>query len=134
MGGFKNFLLRGNVVDLAVAVVVGAAFGAVVSAMVEDFITPLISLFGGLPDFSSLHVTVGRAVFRYGHFVNALLTFVVIAAVVYFLVVLPMERLRQRISRDEDAEKPTRECPECLSVVPAAAGRCAYCTSELTPA
>lgn len=131
MGGFKQFLLRGNVVDLAVAVVVGAAFGAVVTALVADFITPLISMFGGLPDFSALRFTVGQAVFRYGHFVNALLAFLIVAAVVYFLVVVPVERLRSRAARDSDAEAPTRECPECLGTIPAAATRCAHCTTQV---
>lgn len=133
MSGFKNFLLRGNVVDLAIAVVVGAAFGTVVSALVEDFITPLISLFGGLPDFSALDITVGGAIFRYGHFVNALLSFLLVCAVVYFLVVRPVERLRSRVLPEPDPDAPTRECPECLSTIPAAATRCAHCTTQLSP-
>lgn len=133
MSGFKKFLLRGNVVDLAVAVVIGTAFGTVVSALVADFITPLISLFGGLPDFATLQLTVGDAIFRYGHFVNALLAFLLVAAVVYFLVVRPIERLRSRFSTEPDPEAPTRDCPECLSVIPAAAKRCAHCTTELSP-
>ncbi|MQA88569.1 MAG: large conductance mechanosensitive channel protein MscL [Streptosporangiales bacterium] len=133
MSGFRKFLLRGNVVDLAVAVVIGAAFGTVVTALVEDFITPLISLFGGLPDFSSLQTTVGQAVFRYGHFVNALLSFLLVSAVIYFLLVVPIERLRTRFTPETDPEAPTRECPECLSTIPEAARRCAHCASELSP-
>lgn len=134
MSGFKKFLLRGNVVDLAVAVVIGAAFGDIVDALVADFITPLISLFGGLPDFSTLHITVGQAVFRYGHFINALLAFLIVAAVVYFLLVVPIERIRQRYTPETDPAAPTRDCPDCLSAIPIAAKRCAHCTTALTPA
>ena len=128
--GFREFLLRGNVVDLAVAVVIGAAFGAVVTAFVTDFITPLIAAFGGQPDFSALSFTIHNSVFRYGHFINALLSFVIIAAVVYYFVVMPFSRLVDRF-KTKPSDAPTRECPFCLSSVPVAATRCAFCTSEI---
>lgn len=131
MSGFKKFLLRGNVVDLAVAVVIGAAFGAVVSALVKDLITPIISLFGGLPDFSSWSFSVRGTKFMIGDFINALLAFLVIAAVVYFAVVLPLQKLMDRSKPQTPPEPETRECPECLSKIPKAAHRCAFCTSDL---
>ncbi len=134
MSGFRKFLLRGNVVDLAVAVVIGAAFGAVVTALIKDLITPIISAFGGLPDFSGWAFTVNGSKFLIGDFINALLTFVVLAAVVYLVVVLPVERLMARF-KPETAPAPetTRECPECLSKIPKAARRCAFCTAEVHP-
>lgn len=131
MSGFKKFVLRGNVVDLAVAVVIGAAFGAVVSAFVKDLITPIISLFGGLPDFSSWSFTVRGTKFMIGDFINALLAFLVIAAVVYFAVVLPLQKLVDRSKPQTPPEPETRECPQCLSKIPKAAHRCAFCTSDL---
>ncbi|HZQ99303.1 MAG TPA: large conductance mechanosensitive channel protein MscL, partial [Chloroflexota bacterium] len=113
MGGFQKFLLRGNVVDLAVAVVIGAAFGAVVQAAVKDLITPLIGAFGGLPDFSAWFFTVNGSKFLIGDFINNVVSFVVIAAVVYYLVVLPVQRLMDRFKPDEPQPAPaTRECPE----------------------
>lgn len=134
MKGFKEFLLRGNVVDLAVAVVIGAAFGAVVTSLVKDLLTPLIAAIGGKPDFSSLFFTVNKSKFLYGDFVNAIITFIIIAAVIYFLVVLPINKLIQ-MSRKEPPPDPTvRKCPQCLSEIPADARRCAYCTSEIEPA
>lgn len=129
---FKQFLLRGNVVDLAVAVVIGAAFGAVVTAFVEDFITPAIAAIGGQQDFSALDFTVNDSTFRYGHFINALIAFVLIAAVVFFFVVKPVNYLVQRSNRGESADPSTRKCPYCLSEIPARASRCAHCTSEVT--
>ena len=128
--GFKEFISRGNVVDLAVAVVIGAAFGAVVTALVADFITPVIAAIGGQPDFSSLSFTVNGSRFAYGHFVNAVISFLIVAAAVYFLVVVPLERVLRK--PQEDAK--LRECPECLSMVPTEARRCMYCTSEIGPA
>jgi large conductance mechanosensitive channel len=130
MGGFKKFLLRGNLVDLAVAVVVGAAFGAVVSALVRDLITPLITAIGGKPDFSALYFTVHHSKFAYGDFINAAVAFLIIALVVYFLVLAPVSRLLSFTQRHNEATE--RECPECLSNVPVAAKRCRYCTSQLT--
>jgi large conductance mechanosensitive channel len=132
MGGFRNFLLRGNLVDLAVAVVIGVAFGAIVTALVADLITPLIAAIGGQPDFSRLTSTVNHSTFRYGAFINALVAFVIIAAVVYFLVVVPVSRLLALTQRKQEATE--RECPECLSAIPMAARRCRYCTVEVTPA
>jgi large conductance mechanosensitive channel len=111
VGGFKKFLLRGNVVDLAVAVVIGAAFGSVVQALVKDIITPLIGAFGGVPDFSALFFTINGSKFLIGDFINALLAFVVIAAVVYYFVVLPIGRLIERFSPEPPTPAPTRECP-----------------------
>ena len=128
---FKQFLLRGNVVDLAVAVVIGAAFGAVVTAFVSDFVTPLIAAIGGEPDFSSLDFKINDSSFLYGHFINALLSFVVIAAVVFFFVVVPVNKLMEMQKTDRPVEETVRDCPFCLSSIPKAASRCAFCTSEL---
>ncbi len=135
MGGFKKFLLRGNVVDLAVAVVVGAAFGAVVQALVKDIITPILGAFGGVPDFSALFFTVNGSKFLIGEFINALVSFVFIAAVVYYFVVLPVQKVMDRY-KGEPAAAPvtTKDCPYCLSKIPLAATRCAFCTSELPEA
>jgi large conductance mechanosensitive channel len=134
MSGFKKFLLRGNVVDLAVAVVIGAAFGAVVTALVKDLITPTISAFGGLPDFSGWAFTVNGSKFLIGDFINAALSFLVLACVVYFLVVMPVERLMARFKPSTvPAPETTRECPHCLSKIPKAASRCAFCTAEVRP-
>ena len=134
MGGFKKFLLRGNVVDLAVAVVIGAAFGAVVQALVKDLITPLIGAFGGVPDFAALFFTINGSKFLIGDFINAVLAFVVIAVVVYYFVVLPVNALMQRMHPETPPAAPaTRECPECLSKIPLAARRCAFCTAEVGP-
>ena len=132
--GFKQFLLRGNVVDLAVAVVVGAAFNGVVQAMVRDLITPLIAAIGGNPDFSKQHFVLHNSVFSYGDFVNAVISFLLIAAVVYFFVVSPINRLVQIMNRGKDTEDPTtRKCPECLSEIPMAAKRCKFCTAQVEP-
>lgn len=133
MKGFREFVLRGNLVDLAVAVVIGAAFGAVVTALVADLITPLVGAIGGQPDFSDLSFAINTSRFRYGHFINALLTFVIIAAVVYFLVVKPVAALLERFAPKQEVG-PLRSCPECLSDVPLAARRCAFCTAEIPPA
>ena len=131
MDGFKKFLLRGNVVDLAVAVVIGAAFGAVITAFVAAFITPLIGVVtGAAGDFSKKTFTVSGTTFPYGQFIQAALTFVIIAAVVYFFVVKPVQRLLDKYKTEPDVETPTKECPECLSSIPAAAIRCAFCTVE----
>jgi large conductance mechanosensitive channel len=131
VSGFKKFILRGNLVDLAVAVVIGAAFGAVVTSLVKDLITPLIAAIAGQQDFSKLAFTVNKSTFGYGDFINALLTFVIIAAVVYFFVVSPVTRLLAFMQRKQEATE--RECPECLSEIPAKATRCMYCTAVVTP-
>jgi large conductance mechanosensitive channel len=131
MTGFRKFILRGNVVDLAIAVVIGAAFGAVVQALVKDLITPLIGAFGGVPDFSALFFTVNGSKFLIGDFINALLSFLVIAVVVYYFVVLPVSRLMARFMPEPPPPAPTRECPECLSKIPVKAKRCAFCTAPV---
>lgn len=132
MKGFRQFLFRGNVVDLAVAVVIGAAFGAVVTALVKDLLTPLIAAIVGKPDFSNINFTVHNSKFGIGDFINALISFVLIAAAIYYLVVLPMNAIMARLRRGEAPPDPTtKKCPECLSEVPIAARRCAFCTSVL---
>ncbi len=132
MSGFKKFLLQGNVVDLAVAVVIGVAFTAVVTALVKDIITPILGAFGGLPDFSAWFFTINGSKFLIGDFINALISFIVIAAVVYFLVVLPVQKLMDRFKPAPAAAPETmRDCPYCLSKIPKAATRCAYCTAEV---
>ncbi|MHB1582664.1 MAG: large conductance mechanosensitive channel protein MscL [Acidimicrobiales bacterium] len=130
---FKAFILRGNVVDLAVGVVIGAAFGAVVTALVKDLLTPLISI-PGKTNFSSLAVKVDGGIFHYGDFLNVLISFLLlIAAAVFFAVVVPVNALMARRRTETEVEEPTRECPECLSSIPAAARRCAFCTAEVAP-
>jgi large conductance mechanosensitive channel len=128
---FKQFLLRGNVIDLAVAFVVGAAFAALVQAAVADLLTPLVAAIFGQPDFSDLTFTINGSVFRYGHFLNVLITFVTIAFVVFFFVVKPINRLMELSRRRESPDPTTRKCPECVSEIPVDARRCAFCTSEV---
>lgn len=130
--GFRKFLLRGNLIELAVAVVIGAAFGAVVTSLVKDLITPLIAAIGGKPNFANLYFTVNKSKFLYGDFVNALIAFAIIAAVVYFLVVSPVVRLLARMQRNQEVTE--RACPECLAEIPVRATRCMYCTTTVTPA
>ena len=132
--GFKQFILRGNVLDLAVAVVIGAAFGAVVAALVKDLITPLIAAILGKPDFSAIEFEVNSSKFLVGDFINALVSFLLVAAAVYFFVVLPMNTLTARMRRGEATPDPTtKDCPECLSKIPIGARRCAFCASEVGP-
>jgi large conductance mechanosensitive channel len=126
--GFREFIMRGNVVDLAVAVVIGAAFGAVVKAFVDNVITPVIAALFGQPDFSGLVFTVNGSVFRYGLFINALISFLLIAGAIYYVVVVPMNKMAELRRRGQDPE--TKECPECLSEIPHKARRCAHCGSE----
>ncbi len=133
MKGFREFVLRGNVVDLAVAVVIGAAFGAVVTSLVEDLLTPLLAAIGGEPDFGAISFEVNGSRFAVGEFVNALLSFLVIAAAIYFLVVVPVNRLMARFRTEPEPVAAVRDCPQCLSKVPEAARRCAFCTSDLAP-
>ena len=131
--GFRAFLLRGNVIDLAVGVVVGAAFNSVVQAFVRDFVTPLIALIGGQPNYGALRFTVRHTDFYYGDFLNNLISFLIVAGVVYFLVVTPFNELSDRfMAKPQPA--PTRECPYCLSKVPKQARKCMFCTSELESA
>lgn len=130
---FKQFLMRGNVVDLAVAVVIAGAFGAVVTAVVDNLITPLIGAIGGTPDFSQLGFTINGSQFNIGLVINALISFVIIAAIIFFLVVKPMNALNQRANTAPPADPTERKCPACMSDVPIAATRCKFCTSELPP-
>lgn len=127
MGGFKQFLLRGNAVDLAVGVVVGAAFGTVVSALVKDLLTPLIAAVAAKPDFSGFSFTLNNSKFLYGDFLNAVVSFLIVAAAIYYLVVLPINALMSRVHKEPPADPTTKRCPECLSEIPIAAKRCAHC-------
>jgi large conductance mechanosensitive channel len=129
--GFRTFLMRGNLIDLAVAVVIGTAFTAVVTAIVKDLVTPLIAAIGGKPNFGSLSFTIHNSKCLYGDFVNALVSFVIIAAVVYFMIVAPVTRISTRLTRHKAATE--RDCPECLSSIPVAASRCKYCTAVVPP-
>lgn len=132
MKGFRQFIMRGNVLDLAVAVVMGGAFGAVVTALVKDLITPLIAAIVGKPDFSAIQFEINSSKFLLGDFINAIVSFLLIGAAVYFFVVLPMNALLARMRRGEAPPDPTtKECPECLSTIPIAAKRCAFCTTPL---
>jgi large conductance mechanosensitive channel len=132
MKGFKQFMLRGNVLELAVAVVMGAAFAAVVTAMVKDLLTPLIAAIAGSPDFSSIAITVNGSKLLVGDFLNAMIAFLMMALAVYVFVVLPVNALTARMRRGEAPTDPTtKKCPECLSEVAIAARRCAFCTSPL---
>lgn len=130
--GFQQFIMRGNVIDLAVAVVIGAAFGTVVSALVKDLITPLIAAVVGKPDFSAIAFTVNNSKFAVGDFINSIVSFLLVAAAIYFFVVLPVNTITARMHRGEKPPDPTtKACPECLSEVPIKARRCAHCTSVL---
>jgi large conductance mechanosensitive channel len=132
MKGLKQFIMRGNVLDLAVAVIMGAAFGGVVTALVKDLITPLIAAIIGKPDFSAIQFEINTSKFLIGDFINALISFLLIATAVYFFVVVPMNALMARMRRGEAPPDPTtKKCPECLSAVPIAAKRCAFCTSPI---
>ena len=129
MRGFKTFLLRGNVVDLAVGVVIGVAFGSVVTAFVKDLMTPLIAALFGKPDFASLTLTINNSKFLYGDFINVVIAFVLVAIVIYFFVVLPFTAMIARFQKEPPADPTTKKCTECLSEIPIGAKRCAFCTS-----
>ena len=131
MKDFKDFILRGNLVSLAVAFVIGAAFAAVVTALVSDLVTPLIAAIGGNPDFSTLDFTVNHSVFLYGAFLNALIAFVVIAAVIFFLVVKPTNALMERYKTEPPVDETVKQCPHCLSQIPAEAAVCSFCTRDV---
>ncbi|MGE3856057.1 MAG: large conductance mechanosensitive channel protein MscL [Dehalococcoidia bacterium] len=131
MAEFRKFLLRGNVVDLAVAVVIGAAFGAVVTAMVEDLVTPFIGAFGGQPDFSAWVFTVNGSEFKIGHFLNAVISFVILAAVIFFFVVKPVNMLMARARNAPPVDPTTKKCDQCLSEIPLMAKRCAFCAQPV---
>jgi large conductance mechanosensitive channel len=134
MKDFKEFLLRGNLVDMAVGIVIGVAFAALVTALVTDLITPLIAAIGGKPSFDDLSFTINGSHFLYGAFINALISFVVIAAAVFFLVVKPVNALMARRRTEPPIDEQTRQCPECMSEIPVLARRCAFCTTEVAPA
>jgi large conductance mechanosensitive channel len=129
MNGFKQFLLRGNVVDMAVGIVVGAAFGTVVTSFVKDLLTPLIASAGHAPDFSRIFFQFRGSRFLIGDFVNAVVSFIIIAAAVYFAVVLPINTLVARMRREPPPDPTTKKCPECISEIPIQAKKCAFCTS-----
>jgi large conductance mechanosensitive channel len=131
---FKQFVLRGNVIDLAVAVVIGAAFGAIVTSLVENIITPIIGALGGQPDFSGLSFVLNGSEIRYGAFLNALISFLIIAAVIFFAVVKPMNALLTRMRTEPTPDPLTRKCPLCLSEIQVGASRCPFCTQEVEPA
>jgi large conductance mechanosensitive channel len=131
MSGFKNFVMRGNLVQLAVAVVIGTQFTRLVNVFVQSFINPLLSLVGGTPNFSGLLVKVGRATFTYGAFLTAALSFLISALVVYYVLVMPVTRLLQLLDRNREAT--SRDCPECTMSIPIAARRCPECTAEIVP-
>lgn len=130
--GFKQFILRGNVVDLAVGVVMGAAFGTVVSGFVKDLLTPLIAAVVGKQDFSALKFTINGSQFLYGDLMNALVSFLLIAGAVYYFVVLPVNTLMARAKKEQPADPTTKKCPECKSEIAVDARRCAFCTSQVT--
>jgi len=130
--GFRQFLLRGNVVDLAVGVVIGAAFGALVTAFVKDLLTPLIAAVAGKPDFSAFFFVVNGAKFAYGDFFNMVISFLLISAAVYFCVIVPVNKMVSRARREPPADPATKKCPECLMEIPIDARRCGHCASELT--
>ena len=134
MAGFKKFLLQGNLVDIAVGIVIGASFGAVVTALVKDLVTPIIGAFGGTPDFSGLSFTVNNSKFLYGDFINALIAFVILAAVLWFVIVSPYAKFKARFTPPAVEEPKTKDCPYCLSAIPVPATRCAFCTSDLAAA
>ena len=133
MKDFKAFLLRGNLVDMAVGIVIGIAFGAVITSFVAGFLTPLIAAIFGKPDFAALTFTINKSVFRYGAFLNALISFVLVAVVLFFLVIKPVNALVARARREPPLDPETRDCPECLSLIPIAANRCAFCAAEVGP-
>jgi large conductance mechanosensitive channel len=128
---FKQFLLRGNVVDLAVGVVIGAAFGSVVTALVADLLTPLIAAIAKVPDFSGLVFTLNGSEFKYGHFINALISFLLVATAVFFFIVKPMNLLVSRSHKEPPADPSTKKCPECMSEIPISAKRCSHCTQVI---
>ncbi|HEV7804631.1 MAG TPA: large conductance mechanosensitive channel protein MscL [Solirubrobacteraceae bacterium] len=129
---FREFILRGNLVDLAVAVVIGTAFGAVVAALVKDLVTPLIAAVGGQPDFSALRFSINGSSFLYGDFINAVLAFLIVAAVVFFLIIKPVNALQARLQPSTAVDVTTRPCPECISDIPVTATRCPFCTSKVS--
>jgi large conductance mechanosensitive channel len=131
LSGFKKFILRGNVVDLAVGVVIGAAFGSIVNSLVKDLLTPAIAAIFRAPDFSAMSVTVNTSKIMYGNFLNALISFLIVAFAIYFFVILPLNRLMAKFKKEPEAAPTTKACPECATDIPLAAKRCPHCTSTL---
>jgi large conductance mechanosensitive channel len=129
--GFKNFILKGNVVDMAVGVVIGVAFGSVVTAMVKDLVTPLIGVVGGTHDFSAFYFTINGSKFMIGEFINSLISFLTISAVIYFAVVMPMNKIAKKMEEGKSVDPTEKTCPECLSLIPIKAKRCKYCTAVI---
>lgn len=129
--GFKEFIMKGNVVDMAVGVVIGVAFGNVITAMVKDLITPLIGAFGGTPDFSGISFTVNNSKFMFGDFLNALISFLTISAVIYFAVVLPINKMTEKMKSGKTEDPTEKACPQCLSLIPIKAKRCKFCTANI---
>jgi large conductance mechanosensitive channel len=129
--GFKQFILRGNVIDLAVGVVIGAAFGTIVNSLVKDILTPLIGAIAKVPDFSGLHFTLNGSQFNIGLFLNALISFLLVSAAIYFFVVTPMNALVARTRKEPSQDPTTKKCPKCFSEINLKATRCAFCTSEI---
>jgi large conductance mechanosensitive channel len=127
--GFKNFIMKGNVVDMAVGVVIGVAFGNVVTALVKDLVTPLIGAIGGTPNFSAISFTVNNSKFMIGEFINSLISFLTISAVIYFAVVMPMSKIIEKMKSGKSVDPTDKTCPECLSLIPLKAKRCKFCTS-----
>lgn len=130
--GFRDFVFRGNVIDLAVGIVIGASFSALVNALVKDLLTPMIGAIAKVPDFSRLMFTINGSRFLYGDFVNVLISFLLTAAAIYFFIVLPVNTLLSKTQKHSHAGPTTKKCPECLSEIPVAATRCAYCTSKIS--
>jgi large conductance mechanosensitive channel len=128
--GFRNFIMKGNVVDMAVGVVIGVAFGNVVNALVKDIVTPLIGAFGGTPDFSGISFTINNSKFLIGDFINALVSFLTVSGVIYFTVVMPMNKLLEKVKNGKSQDPTDKSCPECLSIIPIKAKRCKYCTAK----
>jgi large conductance mechanosensitive channel len=133
VGEFKDFILRGNVLDLAIAVVIGAAFGAVVTALVKDLLTPVVAAVFGEPDFSAINFKINNSKFLVGDFINQVIAFISVAAAVFFVVIKPVNYLIARRARAPEPESADRPCPECLSQIPKAASRCAFCTAPVAP-
>lgn len=129
--GFKEFIMKGNVVDMAVGVVIGVAFGNVITAMVKDLITPLIGAFGETPDFSGISFTVNNSKFMFGDFLNALISFLTISAVIYFAVVLPINKMTEKMKSEKTEDPTEKACPQCLSLIPIKAKRCKFCTANI---
>jgi large conductance mechanosensitive channel len=129
--GFKNYIMKGNVVDMAVGVVIGVAFGNVVNALVKDIATPLIGAFGGTPDFSGMTFTINNSKFMIGDFINSLISFLIISAVIYFAVVMPMNKVMEKIKSGKSEDPTEKSCPECLSLIPIKARRCKFCSAVI---